>query len=84
MAGDLHAQVLLSAYTEFYIPGKHIFLDKSNKNVRWQINIKKKWFAWLYTVYQENEYFVKNMLLLKNSEFLPNHYETLSKFGPHE
>ena len=24
------------------------------------------------------------MLLLKNPQFLPNHYETLSKCGPHE
>ena len=31
----------------------------------------------LYTVYQENRYFVKNMLLLKNPQFLPNHYEIL-------
>ena len=26
----------------------------------------------------------KNMLLLKNPQFLSNHYETLSKIGPHE
>ena len=26
----------------------------------------------------------KNMLLLKNPQFLPNHYETLSKWGTHE
>ena len=38
----------------------------------------------LYTVYQENQYFVKNMLLLKNPQFYPNHYETLSKWGPNE
>ena len=37
-----------------------------------------------YTVYQENQYFVKNMLLLKNPQFYPNHYETLSKWGPNE
>ena len=30
-----------------------------------------------YTVYQENQYFVKNMLLLKNPQFSPNHYEIL-------
>ena len=38
----------------------------------------------LYTLYQENQYFVKNMLLLKNPQFYPNHYETLSKGGPNE
>ena len=36
-----------------------------------------------YTVYQENQYFVKNMLLLKNPQFLPNHNEILKKWGPH-
>ena len=30
-----------------------------------------------YTVYQENQYFVINMLLLKNPQFLPNHNEIL-------
>ena len=38
----------------------------------------------LYTVYQENQYFVKNMLLLKNPQFLPNHYEILWICGTHE
>ena len=28
--------------------------------------------------------FSKNMLLLKNQQFSPNHYETLSKYGTHE
>ena len=32
-----------------------------------------------YTVCQENRYFVKNMLLLKNPQFLSNHYKTLAK-----
>ena len=36
-----------------------------------------------YSVCQENRYSVKNMLLLKNPQFLPNHYEILSKWGPH-
>ena len=31
------------------------------------------------SVSQENRYAVKNMLLLKNPQFLPNHYETWSK-----
>ena len=39
---------------------------------------------YVYTVCQENRYFVKNMFLLKNPQFLPNHYETLSKWGPNE
>ena len=33
---------------------------------------------------QENPDSVKNMLLLKNPQFLPNHYETFSKWGCHE
>ena len=33
----------------------------------------------LYSVSQENRYSVKYMLLLKNPQFFPNHYETLSK-----
>ena len=33
------------------------------------------------SVSQENRYAVKNMLLLKNPQFLPNHYEILSKWG---
>ena len=34
----------------------------------------------MYTVSQEFPDSVKNMLLLKNLQFLPDHYETLSKF----
>ena len=34
--------------------------------------------------YQENQYFGKNMFLVKNQKFLNNHYETLSKWGPYE
>ena len=45
----------------------------------------KKWHHLLrYSVSQENPDSDKNMLLLKNPQFLPNHYETLSKCGPHE
>ena len=33
-----------------------------------------------YTVYQENQYFVKNMLLLKNPQFYPNHYSWVPHF----
>ena len=33
---------------------------------------------------QANVDFDKNMLLLKNAQFLPDHYETLSKLGTHE
>ena len=40
------------------------------------LNMKNYKFK-TYTVYQENQYFVKNMLLLKNPQFLPNHYEIL-------
>ena len=35
-------------------------------------------------MYQENQYFVKNMLLLKNPQFLPNHYKFLWKWGTHD
>ena len=38
----------------------------------------------LYTVSKANLDFPKNMLLLKNPQFVPNHYETLSKLGLHE
>ena len=30
-AGNLHTQVLVNAYTEFYIPGKYIPLAKNNE-----------------------------------------------------
>ena len=38
----------------------------------------------VYSVSQANPDSPKNMLLFKNPQFLPNHYETLSKWGPHE
>ena len=38
----------------------------------------------IYTVSQEFPDSVKNMLLLKNLQFLPDHYETLTKEGTHE
>ena len=37
-----------------------------------------------YTVSKANVDSSKNMLLLRNSQFLPNHYETLSKLTTHE
>ena len=37
-----------------------------------------------YTVSEANLDSSKNMLLLKNPQFLPNHYETLPKQGTHE
>ena len=37
-----------------------------------------------YSVPQANADSHKNMLLLKNPQFLHNHYETLSKWGPNE
>ena len=37
-----------------------------------------------YTVSKANVDSSKNMLLLKNSQFLPNHSETLLKYGTHE
>ena len=37
-----------------------------------------------YSVANANVDFDKNMLLLKNAQFLPDHYETLSKLGTHE
>ena len=36
-----------------------------------------------YTVGKANAYFVKNILLLKNPQYLPNHYETLTQKGTH-
>ena len=33
----------------------------------------------LYTVGKANAYFDKNMLLLKNPQYLPDHYETLTQ-----
>ena len=38
----------------------------------------------LYSVSQENPNSDKNMTLLKDLQFLLNHYETLSKWGPYE
>ena len=38
----------------------------------------------LYSVPPVNPDSPKNMLLLKNPQFSPNHYETLSKQGTHE
>ena len=32
-----------------------------------------------YTVGKANAYFDKNMLLLKNPQYLPDHYETLTQ-----
>ena len=37
----------------------------------------------LYRQANANVDFDKNMLLLKNPQFLPDHYETLSKLGTH-
>ena len=37
-----------------------------------------------YSVSQENTDSPKNMLLIKNPQFLSNQYETLSKWGPHD
>ena len=34
-----------------------------------------------YNVFQENPDSPKNIFLLKNPQFLPNHCETLSKWG---
>ena len=41
-------------------------------------------FVTPYSVANANVDFDKNMLLLKNPQFLPDHYETLSKLGTHE
>ena len=41
-------------------------------------------FIEMYSVSQEFPDLVKNMLLLKNPQFLPDHYETLTKGGTHE
>ena len=38
----------------------------------------------IYSVSQENPDTPKNMFLLKNPQFLPNFYETLSKWSTHE
>ena len=37
-----------------------------------------------YTLKQAKADATKNVLLLKNLQFLPNHNETLSKWGTHE
>ena len=41
--------------------------------------MKNKYFITFYRVAKGNLDFLKNMLLLKNPQFLPNQYETLSK-----
>ena len=38
----------------------------------------------MYSLNHANPDLGKNMLLLKNPQFLPNHYETLTKEGTHE
>ena len=38
----------------------------------------------MYTLKKAKADSTKNMLLLKSPQFLPNHNETLSKWGPHE
>ena len=38
----------------------------------------------IYTVSKANVDSSKNMLLLKNTQFLPNHSETFLKYGTHE
>ena len=48
---------------------------------------KRDFFSWvltsyivlMYTVGTPNAYFDKNMLLLKNPQYLPDHYETLTQ-----
>ena len=50
-------------------------------------NILPRWRSLtegLFTVSQEFPDSVKNMLLLKNLQFLPDHYETLTKEGTQE
>ena len=37
-----------------------------------------------YTLKQAKADSTKNLLLLKNPQFLPNHNETLSKWGTHK
>ena len=37
--------------------------------------------ASIYTVGKANAYFDKNMLLLKNPQYLPDHYETLTQYS---
>ena len=41
-AGNFYAQVLVNAYTEFYIPGKYIPLTKTIKNRIGVISYHKK------------------------------------------
>ena len=42
-------------------------------------NLREDFFLNLYTVGKANAYFDKNMLLLKNPQYLPDHYETLTQ-----
>ena len=50
----------------------------------YQVILSMYLFIFKYTVSQEFPDSVKNMLLLKNLQFLPDHYETLTKEGTHE
>ena len=66
---------------EFYLPYLGIclckwFLLKVHfiEELSYTVNSKKK-----YTVSKANVDSSKNILLLKNPQFLPNHYETLPK-----
>ena len=49
-----------------------------------QTGTENRHYENIYTVSQEFPDSVKNMLLLKNLQFLPDHYETLIKEGTHE
>ena len=50
------------------------------------VKFNKEW-GWFYKNYSVTKriwQFVKNMLLLKKPQFLPNHNEALPKWGIHE
>ena len=61
----------------------HVFLNIFKRRIFCVIEVFIK-YTKKYTVSQEFPDSVKNMLLLKNLQFWPDHYEILSKWGPHE
>ena len=72
-----------------------IGVDRSIAFIRWGVAISRRisrldWHLYYVVFYnywsvcKENLDSSKNMLLLKNPQFLPNHYKTLSKWGTYE
>ena len=56
-----------------------LVIENEREHIRVLIQTTYPGIALLYTVGTPNADFDKNMLLLKNLQFSPNHYETLTQ-----